>query len=84
MTLRDHGCRNPAWKQRFGLGRTGEPIEVRDQSVEQCDELRDLLVRKPSHRLAIASEQGCDGLWQGAAISYCRAPALRHEEQAYG
>jgi len=21
MTLRDHGCRNPAWKQRFGLGR---------------------------------------------------------------
>jgi hypothetical protein len=56
--------RNPAWKQRFGLGRTGEPIEVRDQSVEQCDELRDLLVRKPSHRIAIALEQGCDGLRQ--------------------
>ncbi len=50
MTLRDHGCRNPAWKQRFGLGRT----------VSRS-------------RIAIS-----------AAISYCRAPALRHEEQAYG
>ena len=62
--LRDHEWRKPAWKQRYGSERICEPIEVRDQSVKQGDELRHLLVRKPSHCIAIASEQGRDGLRQ--------------------
>jgi hypothetical protein len=53
-----------------------DPIKICDQSREQGNKLRGLLVREAAQRLAVTPEQGCNRAWQ---TRFC---GLRHRNAA--